>query len=246
MAAPNVVVDLVSDDDDGDDGATPAPDRAAETPRPRRRPRDGGGGGGDDPTAVIDCCSEESSIVDLTRPAADASESEEDSVVDLTLPAAAAAEEPSSAARAAPSTPSKKKRPPAKKKKVEKAKHATHRKDWEGLPPDVPRREAYVYVIENLKGSIYTGAHVAKGDAVAEEVACAHNAGLRRSTRRRRPWTAKVLVGPFAARTAALRFERVVKVARGGPTAKAAAARAALRRAKDARAVAGIAVKVIS
>ena len=207
----------------------------------------------EDADAVIDCCSESEADVigpgaaaatPRRRPRLPSSDDEEDSIVDLTLPASGGcsggcADSVSRAARAAPSTPSKK--PPKKN-----ASHATHRKDWEGLPPDVPRRRAYVYVIENLKGSIYTGAHVAKGDAVAEEVARAHNAGLRRSTRRRRPWTVKVLVGPFAARTAALRFERVVKAARGGPTAKAAAARAALRRAKDARAVAGIAVKVLS
>lgn len=114
--------------------------------------------------------------------------------------------------------------PPEPSRKVRKVKHGARRKDWDDVAIESGgRHKAFVYIIENVSGAVYTGS--------AEDPWArlrAHNAGRTRSTRSKSPWRLAVVVGPFISRTAASRFESLVKQGGGGVSSKVLAAERAL------------------
>lgn len=175
--------------------------------------------------AAIDLRSEEESpveveVMDLMS---ESGKSSDGSIVDLTLPR----------------TPVRR---PRRRRRVQ---HAGQPKNWErhnldaGVASD--RGPAFVYVLQNATGSVYTGEWTKPlrmpKTSTAHAIAAQHNVGTRASTKNKGPWTVKCLVGPFMSRTAALKFERLVK-ARGraaGLDSKIKAARHALLRADPPR-----------
>ena len=101
--------------------------------------------------------------------------------------------------RTAPPTPSRSRR-----------KHSRLNKDWVAACATTPRDgPAFVYVIHSERHDrVYVGMTT---DGDEDAIAAAHDRGTRGSTRGKGPWRVKLLVGPFPTRTAAMRFERVVK-----------------------------------
>ena len=165
-------------------------------------------------------------VVDLVSDAETCSDA--DSIVDLTL------------------TP---------RRRRKRRQHKDRRKDWtaDNLAPGVgeERGPAYVYVLENDRSHVYTGSwrdatgtHAAR--AAADAIASAHNSGTRRSTKFMGPWTVKCLVGPFMTRSAAFKFESLVK-SRGskkGLAPKVKAAHRAVLGARPPKAARGVRVEV--
>ena len=156
------------------------------------------------------------SVIDLI------SVSDDGSIVDLTL------------------TPVRPRRAPPRRttspKKTKKSKKMSNQsKDWECHNLDAGvrtnRGPAYVYVLESTQGDVYTGSWrdatcKLAMRAAADTIATEHNSGSRRSTKNKAPWAVKCLVGPFITRSAAFKFESLVK-SRGsrrglGPKIKAA------------------------
>lgn len=101
------------------------------------------------------------------------------------------------------------------------------RQDWDAADVKFRESAAYVvYVLFSSKGHVYTGS----SSKTPEDVVRAHNAGSRKSTKSRGPWTLAFHVGPFRNRRAAARFESLVKKKGSGSGAesKVAAATRAL------------------
>ena len=108
--------------------------------------------------------------------------------------------------------------------KVKNKKHRSHRKDWDATElRSCHARSAYVYVLQNDKHKVYTGATMGLSTRLQS-----HNAGRVASTRAGRPWHFAATIGPFANMTAATRFESLVKSSRGGVDAKIRKARGAI------------------
>jgi predicted GIY-YIG superfamily endonuclease len=100
-------------------------------------------------------------------------------------------------------------------------KQRNRRKDWAAVVDDGTR--SFVYILTNDKGEAYTGF-----SKDPQHRLLGHNAGRTPSTRRSIPWRIAEIFGPFS-KTAASRFESLVKNARGpGVPPKRAAARLAL------------------
>ena len=134
-------------------------------------------------------------------------------------------------------------RPHADAPAAEAAPAQDRRKDWaeDNLAPGVgeERGPAYVYVLANDQGRVYTGSwrdatRVRAACAAADAIASAHNSGTRRSTKFMGPWTVKCLVGPFMTRSAAFKFESLVK-SRGSKKGIASKVQAARRAVLGAR-----------
>jgi putative endonuclease len=119
----------------------------------------------------------------------------------------------------APSAP-RKRAAPARARRV---RHRDRRADW--LDADKRGVLAYVYIMTNDNNEAYTGS-----TRSLERRLKKHNEGRTKSTRRLIQWRFAKTFGPFCNPTAALRFESLVKKARGrGVVPKIAAADAAFR-----------------
>ena len=159
--------------------------------------------------------------VDLVDLVSDSDESD-DSIVDLTGGPPIRVVHPST-----PSHASRRRRRTA----------AKNRNDWEAEDARSYGVPHYVYVLENDSGKVYTGCTAKTTNA---EIAADHARGLRASTRRLQKtgrFRVSFRVGPFRNRTAAHRFECLVK-RRGsakGSKPKAQAAALALARSLTAK-----------
>jgi predicted GIY-YIG superfamily endonuclease len=119
----------------------------------------------------------------------------------------------------APRAP-RKRAAPARARRV---KHRDRRTDW--LDADWRGVLAYVYIMTNDNNEAYTGSTRSLRNRLKK-----HNKGRTKSTRRLIQWRFAKTFGPFCNPTAALRFESLVKKARGrGVVPKIAAADAAFR-----------------
>ena len=167
--------------------------------------------------------------VDLVDLVSDSDESD-DSIVDLTGGPPIRVVHPSTPSRA-----SRRRRRTA----------AKNRNDWEAEDARSYGVPHYVYVLENDSGKVYTGCTAKTTNA---EIAADHARGLRASTRRLQKtgrFRVSFRVGPFRNRTAAHRFECLVK-RRGsakGSKPKAQAAALALAQSLTAKKMDGVQVK---
>lgn len=108
-------------------------------------------------------------------------------------------------------------------KRARTVKHRCRRIDWTEAN-GAANRASFVYIIKNDAGAVYTGSSRDPRTRLRD-----HNSGGTRSTRNGRPWRLAVVIGPFQSRTAATRFESLVKRGGAGVSLKVVAANRALQ-----------------